>query len=84
MAGPGFPDAAAFAEVTFRSELLACVPAGWRAVGRLQVTGTEHELACHLGLHHDDTPLEGPKLLNRQQELGHRLKVGSPHSGSPA
>ena len=60
LAGPGFLDAAAFPEITFRSELLAWVPAGWRAVGRLQVKGTEYELACQLGLHHDDAPLEGP------------------------
>jgi polyisoprenoid-binding protein YceI len=60
LAGPAFLDAAAFPEITFRSELLAWVPAGWRAVGRLQVKGTRHELACQLGLHHDNTPLEGP------------------------
>ena len=53
LAGPGFLDAAAFPEVSFRSELLAWVPTGWRAVGRLQVKGTEHELACQLGLDHD-------------------------------
>jgi polyisoprenoid-binding protein YceI len=60
LAGPGFLDAAAFPEITFRSELLALVPAGWRAVGRLQIKGTQHELACQLGLHHEDTLLEGP------------------------
>ena len=31
LAGPRFLDAAAFPEVSFRSELLAWVPAGWRA-----------------------------------------------------
>jgi polyisoprenoid-binding protein YceI len=46
LAGPGFLDAAAFPEITFRSELLAWVPAGWRAAGRLQVKGTQRELAC--------------------------------------
>ena len=60
LAGPTFLDAAAFPEITFRSELLAWVPAGWRAVGRLQVKGAQHELACQLGLHHDATPPQGP------------------------
>jgi hypothetical protein len=32
LAGPGFLDAAAYPEISFRSELLAWVPAGWRAV----------------------------------------------------
>jgi polyisoprenoid-binding protein YceI len=59
LAGPGFLDAVAFPEITFQSELLAWVPAGWRAVGRLQVKGTEHELACQFDVHHDDTPLGG-------------------------
>jgi YceI-like domain len=60
LAKPGFLDAAAFPEIIFRSELLARVPAGWRAVGRLQVKGIQHELACRLGLHHEGTLLEGP------------------------
>ena len=51
LAGPGFLDAGAFPEIGFRSELLAWVPAGWRAVGRLRVKNTEHELACELDLH---------------------------------
>ncbi len=34
LAGPGFLNAAAFPEITFRSDLLAWVPAGWRVVGR--------------------------------------------------
>jgi polyisoprenoid-binding protein YceI len=59
LAGTGFLDAAAFPEITFRSELLAWVPAGWRAVGHLQVKGIQHELACQLGLHHEGTLLEG-------------------------
>ena len=46
LAGPGFLDAAVFPEISFRSELLMWVPAGWRAVGRLKVKNTEHELAC--------------------------------------
>jgi hypothetical protein len=60
LTGPSFLDAAAFPEITFQSELLAWVPAGWRTVGRLQVKGIQHELACRLGLYHDDTLLEGP------------------------
>jgi hypothetical protein len=59
--GPTFPDAVAFPEITFRCQLLAWVPTGWRTAGRLLVRGTEHELACQLGLHHDDIPLEGPQ-----------------------
>ena len=55
LAGPRFLDAAAFPEISFRSELLAWVPAGWRAVGRLRVKNTEHELACQLDLHLGDT-----------------------------
>ena len=42
LAGPGFLDARVFPEIGFRSELRAWVPAGWRAVGRLQVMGAEH------------------------------------------
>jgi polyisoprenoid-binding protein YceI len=59
LAGPGFLDAAAFPEIIFRSELLAWVPAGWRAVGRLQLKGTEHELACQLDLDRDGAQLDG-------------------------
>jgi polyisoprenoid-binding protein YceI len=54
LTGPAFLDACAFPEVGFRSELLAWVPAGWRAVGRLQVKGAEHEPACRFDLHLDD------------------------------
>jgi polyisoprenoid-binding protein YceI len=60
LAGPGFLDAGTFPEISFRSELLAWVPTGWRAVGRLQVKGAEYELACQLSLHRDDSPLDGP------------------------
>jgi polyisoprenoid-binding protein YceI len=60
LGGPGFLDALAFPEITFRSELLAWVPAGWRAVGRLQVRDTEHELACQLDLHRDGAQLDEP------------------------
>src|ERR1700676_4521893 len=31
LAGPGFLDAGAYPEISFRSELFAWVPAGWRA-----------------------------------------------------
>jgi polyisoprenoid-binding protein YceI len=59
LAGPGFLDAAAFPEISFRSELLAWVPAGWRAVGHLQVKNAEHELACCLALHLGGTRPDG-------------------------
>jgi hypothetical protein len=48
LAGPGFLNAGAYREISFRSELLAWIPAEWRAAGRLQVKNAEHELACHL------------------------------------
>ncbi len=48
--GPGFLDADVFPEINFRPELLVCVPTGWRAVGQLQVKGTEHPLACQLDM----------------------------------
>jgi polyisoprenoid-binding protein YceI len=64
LAGPGFLDAAAFPEISFRSELLACFPAGWRAAGRLQVKNAEHELACYLALHLGGTRPDGsPRIL---------------------
>jgi polyisoprenoid-binding protein YceI len=50
LAGPGFLDARAFPEISFQSELLVWVPAGWRAVGHLRVKNAEHELACQLSL----------------------------------
>ena len=64
LAGPGFLDAAAYPEISFRSELLAWVPAGWRAVGRLQVKNAEHQLACYLVLHLGGTRPDGsPRIL---------------------
>ena len=64
LAGPGFLDAAAYPEISFQSELLAWVPAGWRAVGRLQVKNAEHELACHLALRFGGTrPDSSPRIL---------------------
>lgn len=56
LAAPTFLDAAAFPEISFQSELLAWVPAGWRAVGCLQVKGTEHQLACQLDVDRDGEP----------------------------
>jgi hypothetical protein len=55
LAGPRFLDAAAFPEISFRPELLAWVPAGWRVAGRLRVKDAEHELACQFDLHPGDT-----------------------------
>jgi polyisoprenoid-binding protein YceI len=63
LAGPGFLDAGAFPEISFRSELLAWVPAGWRAVGRLQVKDTEHELACQFDLRLDDLQPGAPQRV---------------------
>jgi len=64
LAGPGFLNAAAFPEISFRSELLAWVPAGWRAVGRLQIKGAEHDVACQLDLHLGDTlPGDPPRIV---------------------
>jgi polyisoprenoid-binding protein YceI len=60
LAGPGFLDAGAFPEISFRSELLAWVPTGWRGVGRLRIKGTEHELACQLDLDRSGEPLDNP------------------------
>jgi len=68
LAGPAFLDAGAFPEISFRSELLACVPTGWRAVGRLQVKNAEHELACQLELRQGDpTPDGQPRLVIASQ-----------------
>jgi polyisoprenoid-binding protein YceI len=63
LAGPRFLDAAAFPQISFRSERLAWVPAGWRAVGRLRVKNTEHELACQLDLHLRDARPGGPRRI---------------------
>ena len=64
LAGPGFLDAGAYPEISFRSGLVAWVPAGWRPAGRLQVKNAEHELACHLDLHLGGTRPDGsPRIL---------------------
>jgi polyisoprenoid-binding protein YceI len=60
LAGPAFLDARAYPEISFQSDLLVRVPAGWRAVGRLQVKNAEHELACQLG---DSRPGSAPHLV---------------------
>ena len=60
LAGPGFLDAEACPEISFRSGLLAWAPAGWRTVGCLNVRGTEHELACQLDVDLPGTRLGGP------------------------
>lgn len=39
LTGPGFPGAGVCPQTSFRSQLPARVPAGWRAVGQLQVKG---------------------------------------------
>ena len=60
LAGHGFLDARAVPEIIFRSEMLAWVPAGWRAIGCLQLKGSEHELACQLDLDRDGAQLDDP------------------------
>jgi polyisoprenoid-binding protein YceI len=63
LAGPAFLDATAHPEISFRSELLVWVPTGWRAVGRLQVKNSEHELACEFGVQLGDTRSGGVRRL---------------------
>jgi polyisoprenoid-binding protein YceI len=63
LAGARFLDAAAFPEISFRSELLAWVPSGWRAVGRLRVKNAEHELACQLDLRRGEGPHDGMRRV---------------------
>jgi hypothetical protein len=64
LAGPAFLDARAYPEISFQSDLLVRVPAGWRAVGRLQVKNAEHELACQLGAQLGDSrPGSAPHLV---------------------
>ena len=63
LTGPGFLDAKAFPEISFRSELLAWVPAGWRSVGLLRIKNVDHELACVLDLDLDDTRPDAPPRI---------------------
>ena len=77
LAGPGFLDAVAYPEISFRSELLAWVPAGWRAVGRLQVKNAEHELACQSRSAPWRHAAGRLPAHPHHQQLGHRLQVGN-------
>ena len=64
LGGPAFLDAQAYPEMSFRTDLLAQVPTGWRAAGRLQVKDAEHELACEFGVHLGDArPGGAPRLV---------------------
>ena len=64
LAGPRFLDAVTYPEISFRSELLAWVPAGWRTVGCLNVRGAEHELACQLDVRLGRTRPDGsPRIV---------------------
>jgi polyisoprenoid-binding protein YceI len=63
LAGPAFLDARAYPQISFRSDLLAWVPTGWRAVGRLQLKNGEHELACEFGVHVGDAQPGGAPPL---------------------
>ena len=64
LAGPGFLDARAYPEITFQSDLLVWVPAGWRAVGRLRIKNAEHELACQLDVQRGHgRPGSDPRLV---------------------
>jgi polyisoprenoid-binding protein YceI len=64
LGGPAFLDAQAYPEISFRTDLLAEVPTGWRAAGRLQVKDAEHELACEFGVHLGDArPGGAPDLV---------------------
>ena len=62
LAGPGFLDARAYPEISFQSDLLVWVPGGWRAVGRLRIKNSEHELACQLDVQRGDGP---PRVVPR-------------------
>jgi polyisoprenoid-binding protein YceI len=48
LAGPGFLDTEVYPTISLRSQMLVCVPTGWRAVGQLQVKGIEHPIVCEL------------------------------------
>lgn len=64
LAGPGFLDARAYPEISFQSDLLVWVPAGWRAVGRLRIKNSEHDLACELDVQRGDgRPGRVPRLV---------------------
>ena len=48
LAGPGFLDIEDYPTLSLRSQMLVCVPTGWRVVGQLQVKGIEHPIVCEL------------------------------------
>ena len=48
LAGPGFLDIEDHPTISLRSQMLVCVPTGWRVVGQLQVRGIEHPIVCEL------------------------------------
>jgi polyisoprenoid-binding protein YceI len=48
LAGPGFLDIEDYPTISLRSQMLVCVPTGWRVVGQLQVKGVEHPIVCEL------------------------------------
>jgi len=56
-------DAGAFPQISFWSGRLARVPARRRAVGRLQVKNTGHELACQLDVDLPGTRPGGPPRI---------------------
>ena len=49
LTGPGFLGAGVFPQISFRSQLLVRVPAGWQAVGQLQVQGAEPRVGMPAG-----------------------------------
>jgi polyisoprenoid-binding protein YceI len=48
LAGPGFLDIEEYPTISLRSQMLVCVPTGWRVVGQLEVKGIEHPIVCEL------------------------------------
>lgn len=72
LAGPGFLDAEAYPDICFRSEMLVCVPTGWRAVGHLLVKGSEHPLVCEL-----DADLRGQQTATAAMTITTRWVIDS-------
>ncbi len=48
LAGPGFLDTEGHPTISLRSQMLVCVPTGWRVVGQLEVKGIERPIVCEL------------------------------------
>jgi polyisoprenoid-binding protein YceI len=67
LAGPGFLHADYFPEIAFGSQVLVCVPIGWRAIGQLQVKGSEHPIVCELAadLRHPHPEAAGITVTSR-------------------